>query len=84
MIFVPETKGKTLREIQAFFVPSVLDEPDTVAAVVPVHNEAFKDEENAAVVPEYNEAFKDEENKYKSDLKSEECGFCIFCPCIFD
>jgi len=59
MIFVPETKGKTLRQIQAFFVPSVLDEPDNFAAVV----------------PEYNEAFKEEENKYKGDLKSEECDF---------
>jgi len=59
MIFVPETKGKTLREIQAFFVPSVLDEPDNFAAVV----------------PEYNVAFKEEEDKNKSDLQSEECDF---------
>ena len=59
MIFVPETKGKTLREIQAFFVPSVLNEPEPFATVV----------------PEYNEAFKEEENKFTSDLKSEECDF---------
>ena len=42
MIFVPETKDKTLREIQAFFEPSILYEEKFLAS----NNGAFKEEEN--------------------------------------